>query len=232
MIHWLTQSYTELPESIEAVKNGGYLSEAEYRRLSLLRTNKRRKDWLLGRWTAKRLLQTVIWEKDGITLPLDMIMITNKADGVSDYQLPIANHQYSISISHSSNNALVAIIEKPDIPVGADMKLITPRPSGFAESFFTKAELALGEGLVGKSRTVWETAVWSAKEAVLKALHLAWSVDTQAISCLIEPVNHLPQTWLPFAIKCDNGRLPAADPTLTGWWRVEDDFVLTIAAGT
>lgn len=192
---------------------------------------KRREDWLLGRWTAKRLLQTVIWEHDGVTLPLDMITIGNDADGVPNCQLPIANCPLSISISHANGRAFAAAIEKPHAPIGADMERIQPRPAGFVEEYFTLAEIALGYGLVGPERAVWETAVWSAKEAVLKALHLGLSVNTRAVSCLIEPVDRPPTWWTPFAIRCDNGRLPQPAPPLTGWWRVEDGFVLTIAVG-
>lgn len=224
MIHWLTQTHHEIPAC-------DYLTETELARFQELKTAKRRTDWLLGRWTAKRLLQTVIWETDGITLPLDMITITNNPDGVPNCQLPIANCQLSISISHAHGRAFVAATEKVNAPIGADMELIQPRPAGFAEEYFALAEIGLGYGLVGQERAVWETAVWSAKEAVLKALHLGLSVNTRAVSCLIEPMAQPPGIWTPFAIRCDNGRLPRPAPPLTGWWRVEDGFVLTIAVG-
>ncbi|MCL4262263.1 MAG: 4'-phosphopantetheinyl transferase superfamily protein [Anaerolineae bacterium] len=224
MIHWLTQILDEIPAE-------DYLTDVEIARFQELKTEKRRADWLLGRWTAKRLLQTVLWEKDGVTLPLDMITITNNPDGDPDYRLPITDHRFSISISHAHGRAFVAAVEKDHAPIGADMELIQPRPAGFAEEYFTLAEIALGYGLVGSERAVWETAVWSAKEAVLKALHLGLSVDTRAISCLIEPVERPPTWWTPFAIRFDQTRLPKPAPPLTGWWRVEDDFVLAIATG-
>lgn len=224
MIHWLTQSRADIPAY-------DYLTDAELARFQKLKVTKRRTDWLLGRWTAKRLLQTVLWHKDGVTLPLDMIAISNDADGVPNCRLPIANCQLSISISHAHGRAFVAAIEKPHAPIGADMELIRPRPAGFADAYFTSAELALGQGLGDEERAIWETAVWSAKEAVLKALHLGLSVDTRAVSCLIEPPAQKPKIWMPFVVQCDHGRLPRPAPPLTGWWRVEDDFVLTIATG-
>jgi len=224
MIHWLTQSRADIPAY-------DYLTDAELARLQKLKATKRRTDWLLGRWTAKRLLQTVLWQKDGMTLPLDMITITNNADGVPDYQIPTTDRRLSISISHAHGRAFVAAIEKSGSPIGADMELIRPRPDGFAAAYFTPAELALGQGLVDQDRAVWETAVWSAKEAVLKALHLGLSVDTRAVSCLIEPPAQMPKIWMPFVVLCDHGRLPRPTPPLSGWWRVEDDFVLTIATG-
>lgn len=231
MIHWLTQSHTELPSPLKVKESARYLNEEEQARYLMLKTRKRRNDWLLGRWTAKRLLQTVIWEKDGITLPLDMITIRNNKDGAPDYHSPLTNRRFSISISHSHEHAFVAVIEKPDVPVGADIELIQARPKGFAETYFTLAEICLGNDLTGQERALWETAAWSAKESVLKALHLGLSVDTRAVSCLIEPVTRLPQTWIPFAVKCDDGRLPQPALPLNGWWRVDGNFVLTIAVG-
>lgn len=230
MIHWLTQSFDDIPSFDQKDTIGTYLNDEEQARLATLRTTKRQQDWLLGRWTAKRLLQTVLWEHNGVTLPLDMITIRNNADGVPDCQLSTAHCPLSISISHSYGRAFVAAIEKPNALIGADMEKIEARPAGFGEAYFTMAEIALGYGLVGPERAVWETAVWSAKEAVLKALHLGLSVDTRAVSCLIEPVARPSTTWMPFAVRLDQKRLPKPAPSLQGWWRLEDGFVLTMAA--
>jgi 4'-phosphopantetheinyl transferase len=214
MIHWLTQSQAELSGQT------GFLNETETARLATLKTAKRQQDWLLGRWTAKRLLQTVLFEAEGTSIPLDMITIMNNQDGVPDYRLPITDHRLSISISHSHGRAFVAAIEKADALIGADMEKIESRPTGFGEAYFTMAEIVLGYGLAGQERAVWETAVWIAKEAVLKALHLGLSVDTRAISCLIEPVARPSSNWMPFAVRFDQKRLPKPAPALNGWWRV------------
>ena len=230
MIHWLTQTHTELPTPARAMEMGGYLTEEEETKLLTLRTNKRREDWLLGRWTAKRLLQTVIWEKNGTSLPLDLITITNNADGVPDYRLPDEDHKFSISISHSHGRAFVAAIEKANAPIGADLEKIEQRPSGFVESYFTRAEQTAVLACAPNQylQNVLMTAIWSAKESVLKALHLGLSVDTLAVECLLDPIKTVPTEWVPFVVGCDNGRLPKVAPPLMGWWRVEDGFVLTV----
>ncbi|MBE2224326.1 MAG: 4-phosphopantetheinyl transferase family protein, partial [Anaerolineae bacterium] len=72
------------------------------------------------------------------------------------------------------------------------------------------------------------TAVWSAKEAVLKALHLGLTVDTRSVACLLDVGEERPLTWTPFPIHCDDTRLPQAAPPLTGWWRTYENFVLTL----
>ena len=145
-------------------------------------------------------------------------------------KLPVSNHHYTISISHAHDYALVAAIDKLDVRLGVDMERIQVRPDGFAETYFTMAEIGLGWCLWGPDRAVWETAIWSAKEAVLKALHLGLSVDTRTVSCLIKPVGYLPQVWIPFEIAGENGRLSSATQALRGWWRVYGEFVTTVVA--
>ena len=207
-----------------------YLGEAEREKLASLRTEKRRQDWLVGRWTAKRLLQRVIWEASKMTVPLNLIAIGNDSDGVPFYQSPVSNLQCSISISHGHGRAFVAAVIKLDWPLGADMELVAPRPDGFVEDYFTEAEARLVRQANGEGRDRLVTAVWSAKEAVLKALHLGLSVDTRAVSCLPETGDGDTAVWRPFIIHLDEKRLPRPAPDLAGWWRSDENFVLTLAA--
>jgi len=230
MIHWLTQSHNVLPQSAVNGQPTLFLSDSEATRLDTLPTERRRRDWLLGRWTAKRLLQTVIWETTHTTVPLDLITVANTADGVPriESQLPLVHGQFSISISHSQGQALVTAVAKPDWPIGCDIEKIEPRGELFIDDYFTEAEALLVRQVAGAQRVVLVTAVWSAKESVLKALHLGLSVDTQAVTCLIDPEKQPSDTWVPFQIRCDNGRLPRPAPYLSGWWRVVEEFVVTL----
>ena len=230
MIHWLTQSHDILPQTAVSHRAPSFLSDSEAARLATLPTEKRRRDWLLGRWTVKRLLQTVIWETSHTTVPLDLITVTKTADGVPmiKSQLPLVNGQYSISISHSHGQALVAAVAMPNWPIGCDIEKLAPRGESFIDDYFTEAEALLVRQAEGELRDLLVTAVWSAKEAVLKALHLGLSVDTQAVACLIDPEKRPSDTWVPFKIQADNGRLPQPAPHLSGWWRTMDQFVLTL----
>ncbi|MEZ4770263.1 MAG: 4'-phosphopantetheinyl transferase superfamily protein [Caldilineales bacterium] len=82
------------------------------------------------------------------------------------------------------------------------------------------------------------TATWSAKESVLKALQLGLTVDTRRVTVLCQIAGDLTQ-WTPVQIDCDSAILPhpdgadgvstAASHRLDGWWRVEGDYVLTMA---
>lgn len=230
MIHWLTQSHEVIPHTAVTGQRTLFLSEKEAARLASLPTEKRRRDWLLGRWTTKRLLQTVIWETKNTTVPLDLITVSNDPDGVPmiESQLPMIDGKFSLSISHSHGHALVTAVAKPNWPIGCDLEKIAPRDEMFINDYFTETEVLLVRQAAGKQRDLLVTAVWSAKEAVLKALHLGLSVDTQAVACLLDPGKQPSDSWVPFKIRCDNKRLPKTVPHLSGWWRTMNQFVMTL----
>lgn len=240
MIHWLVQSIDAHAELARGLPPAGLLSLEEQARYAGFKSDKRRRDWLLGRWTAKKLVQSLTWESSGSVVPLDQFIVRNDADGVPtiNCQSSIVNCQLDISISHSSGYALCAVVE--DGVIGADIERIERRADGFVEDYFTEAELeriaysVLRIPLVDTQyaiRNTLVTAIWSAKEAVLKALHLGLSVDTRSVSCLVGPAANPLQKWTPFAIELDEQRLNRPAPALAGWWRTLDEHVLTLVMG-
>jgi 4'-phosphopantetheinyl transferase len=219
MIHWLFESAQNLVEPPE-----WFLSAAEMERYSLFQFPKRRADWLLGRWTAKRLLQAVLLEQFQQLVPLDSIEITNDGDGVPHatcYLLPAAYH---LSLSHSRQHALAAV--SPQV-VGADLEFVEPRAENFFDDYFTDREIASVKQAALEVRDTLVTAIWSAKEAALKALHKGLSVDTRAVDITFGPVQQAPEQWSPFQATV-SGLLP--ETSLRGWWRVLGGYVLTLAA--
>ncbi|MBK8989047.1 MAG: 4'-phosphopantetheinyl transferase superfamily protein [Chloroflexi bacterium] len=247
MIHWLVQSSDHSPDFQVGAPLGGVLHPGEQAKLATLKTEKRRRDWLLGRWTAKRLIQSIVQEHLAQTLALPAIEIRNgsKGDPVVNGQLSMVNGQWStdngqssidnlqafltLSISHAHGHAFCAVVERPHWPIGADIEWVEQRSPVFVADYFTAAEQALVAQAADEAmRDVLVTAVWSAKEAVLKALHLGLTVDTCSVECLIEPVAQRPSAWTPFVVRCDNGRLPQPAPQFSGWWRTWENFVLTL----
>jgi 4'-phosphopantetheinyl transferase len=240
MIHWLMQSHSAHPNLARGIPPVGLLSDVEWERWENLTTEKRKRDWLCGRWTAKLLLQNLYREKTGYTIPGDSFSIINNAGGVplvtGHWSLATG---YSLSISHSHGYALCAVAEHPHYSIGADLERIEERVDGFVEDYFTAGERERVACCVLRNqanthhaiRNTLINATWSAKEAVLKALHLGLSVDTRTVECLIEPFVEPPTCWTPFTIQCDNNRLPHPAPKLKGWWQVQGDFVLTVAMG-
>jgi 4'-phosphopantetheinyl transferase len=232
MIHWLVQSSTVHPALRRESAPEGLLSPAEQARYRALKTDKRRADWLLGRWTAKHLLQAMLEAAEGKLFPLDQLSVINNADG-APLALIEGHPPLSLSISHSHGQAFCAAIRHPAWPLGADMERIEPRSPAFVEDYFTQAELERvrrSEQLSVQARDTLVAAIWSGKEATLKALRLGLSVDTRAVACLIEPAAAPPQTWTPFAVQLELSRLPALPPSLMGWWRVWNDYVLALVS--
>ncbi|MEN9935778.1 MAG: hypothetical protein RLZZ387_2357 [Chloroflexota bacterium] len=213
MIHYLLQSSADHPGLAEGVPPEGLLSAAERERFESLGTAKRRRDWLLGRWTAKRLLQTTL-RQQGCDLPLDALEIRAAPDGAPEVVLAHAadgapevfvgqratqhsalstqhsalSTQYSLSISHSRGRALCALSVGGGLAVGCDIELVELRSPGFARDYFTEDERALLAGAPAEQRDTLVTTIWSAKEAALKALRLGLTVDTRAVTCLPELV--------------------------------------------
>ena len=271
MIRWLVQSNTDHPDLAAGRVPAGLLNAAEAARLAAFTHPKRRRDWLLGRWTAKLLLQAHLTETTGECLALETLVIDNDPDGapyaqyvdgagvlLSDRRLGqfCDRLPVSLSISHSNGYAFCAVcdlatvatrMEQPaDTPqtplpqVGADIELVEPRARQFVEDFFTRDEIRSMRNAPPDLYDLLVTAVWSAKEAVLKALHLGLRVDTRCVDCQISPCR--PRDWEPFAIRL-GGQLDQTTPghagstrALYGWWRTMCDdvsgasFVLTLVA--
>jgi 4'-phosphopantetheinyl transferase len=75
---------------------------------------------------------------------------------------------------------------------------------------------------------LFATAIWSGKEAVLKALRKGLRLDVRCIACLFDATPPV-QEWRPFQIDLD-AQLSAQFPGLwSGWWRLHGQHVLTMA---
>jgi 4'-phosphopantetheinyl transferase len=243
MICWLLQSSSDLPVDGEGDREVSYLARQEREQYAALKTEKRRHDWLLGRWTAKKLVQAIVWEECGRPLKLDEILIGRGMDGApfvscnSDSVLP----NYDLSISHSGDLAFCATVRRrspaeTDACLGADIERVEARPAGFVREYFTEEEAALVEHFPVDGRAGLVTTLWSAKEAALKAIRQGLRLDTRSLTCLVEPRRDSSQTWIPFSIHWDQSKLARggvdieAVPTLSGWWREVDGYVLTLAS--
>ncbi len=109
MIHWLLQSLDDCPEILRGDGTPAWLSAAEQQRT--FKAEKRRRDWLLGRWTAKNLVQRYLAQTTGETPALESIVIDADADGAPyascEGRLPV-----SLSISHSHGTAFCGLVER------------------------------------------------------------------------------------------------------------------------
>jgi 4'-phosphopantetheinyl transferase len=233
MIHWLLQSASDHPDLAHGIAPAGLLSADEQIRMAALKIGKRRRDWLLGRWTAKHLVQAYIEQQTGLRLPLAALAIATEPSGaprvMADYapnlQSAICNLQ--LSISHSGDRAICALVE--GARVGVDIERIEPRDWQFVEDYFTADEILQVRIAPVEQRERLITLIWSAKEAALKVLRLGLSVDTRSIACAIAQPDPA-REWSPVTFASDQ-RLLQLDiaPALAGWWRIIGRYVLVVA---
>lgn len=227
-IHWLVTGADRIPWAAGERQDTGILSPREWERWQALKTGKRRRDWLAGRWAAKRLLQPLL-PAAGVSRPLDTIVIVNNPDGAPRVE---GFPGISLSISHAGMLAAAAAVIAPGCAVGIDLEVIAPRTAVFTGDYFTAEERQQVEHAPPIWRTTQVNAIWSAKESALKALGVGLRVDTRAVSCRFEAFSQPPTAWTEFTVRLDAARLGGDLPTLHGWWRVIPGYVLTLILGT
>lgn len=229
-----------------------WLAPDEQLRALAFRVPKRRNDWLTGRLNLKALVCDVLEPRLGgrpspATLFIDRLPSgaprVRWVDG-SEGGLP----PLGVSNSHSHGAALATVLWTDTLAaqgwhaaVGADIEWIEPRSDGFVRDFLTEPErhyCAQRED----ERHLRANLVWSAKEAVLKALQRGLTADTWWLTCIpagdaAEPAPAVrviaqpgDREWRSFTVSCDD-RLGAGDVRFGGVWRVIDGYVATIAVG-
>jgi len=272
VIHWLLQSLDDCPEILRGDATPAWLSAAEQARLHGFKVEKRRRDWLLGRWTAKNLVQRYLAQTTGESPALDTIFIGADADGAPYASCKLRGARgedrlaVSLSISHSHGTAFCGLVENvgmgdyaikrleigdwrlgaipqspisnlplsqsPPLPIspslGCDIEFVEPREPSFVRSYFTAKEMAAVMA-VGQNQDMLTTAIWSGKEAVLKALREGLRIDTRRITCRFEEFAAPPQEWTPFQISVDEGLTAQFPGFWSGWWCIKEQFVLTMA---
>lgn len=220
-IHWLCEEWDGAREET------ALLAPAEAAAFAALRSDKRRRDWLLGRRVAKRLVQRVL-AAAGPPPPLSDIAILSHPDGWPYVILPDATPALTLSISHSHDHAFGALA-LGHRPLGCDLEYVEPRSPGFVADYFTGEERALVATAAEERRPTLANAIWSGKEAALKAIRRGLAEDTRLVSCLPQEVGGAAEAWRPLLIRWQQPERNL--PALMGWWRAAGEYVLTLATG-
>jgi 4'-phosphopantetheinyl transferase len=184
---------------------------------SSLVVDKRRAEWRLGRYAAKKAVAAVVG------LDPANIEVRSATDGApeafrSEEPIPVA-----ISISHSNDSAL-CVVAGVGVAVGCDLEVIEPRAEAFVSDYFTDAERHMVAMSSMSDRDLVVTFIWSAKESALKAMRAGLRLDTRDVEV---EASGPPRagTWNPMVVRGSTG-----EPAYAGWARCEGRFVVTLAA--
>lgn len=198
-----------------------WLAPPESEAIARFRVGKRRNDWRLGRWTAKRLLVPYLGLDPGAGT-FARIEIIAAADGAPEASLDGRPLGLALSLSHSGDFAVCAVAPA-GTALGCDLEKIRSLRAATVRDHFTGAERDLVESRTGDDRSLRATLIWSAKESALKALRTGMRQDTRDVE--VEPVvARRAGVWQSLTVQ---QRKPKKR-SFTGWWRTIDGYVLTI----
>jgi 4'-phosphopantetheinyl transferase len=213
-VAWFSQGMASVPA------DDGWLTDTEAAWVARMRYPKRRSEFRLGRWTAKRAL--ALW----LALPeapaaLRRVEIDRAPDGAPAPRLDGGLAPVSVSMTDRADWA-VCIVGPPRLGLGCDLELVEPRSAGFVADYLTPAEqdcvAARPEG-----RDVLANLIWSAKESALKVLRTGLRRDTRSVEVTLGPAG-TGDGWTPLLVESREGsRFP-------GFWRRYGAFLLTCAA--
>jgi len=219
-VHWLEQTAADLPAEDD------WLSTGEALRMNGMRFAKRRGDWRLGRWTAKRAVSLYL------NLPANpqsfaRIEVRPAASGAPDVFIVNEPAPVTISISHREGRAACAVgqaVPPACVMLGCDLEIVERRSSAFATDYFTAEEQELLAQASPADRLRLLALLWSGKESVLKALRVGLRLDTRSVAVDSFQAQVPGGTdWRPLRAH-HNGQV------LSGWWRQTENVVRTMVA--
>jgi 4'-phosphopantetheinyl transferase len=217
-VYWREQSESGIPAGDD------WLTPRERERASGLRCEKRRRDWRLGRWTAKTAL-AVYWRLPSDCHTLAGLEIRPAASGAPLVFLDDEPATVAISLSHRSGRAVCAVAPA-GTALGCDLEFIEPRTEAFAADYFTAEEQSLVRSASISQRAPLLALLWSGKESALKALGEGLRLDTRSVN--VQPAGFLhpvsSEQWHSLSASCNGSQV------FHGWWHADVNFVRTLLA--
>ncbi|HEY6947037.1 MAG TPA: 4'-phosphopantetheinyl transferase superfamily protein [Candidatus Acidoferrum sp.] len=169
-----------MEQTLADVPDGNaWLSPSEADELSAKRFAKRRRDWLLGRWTAKNAAALCL----GIAKDLQAlgeIEIRSKPSGAPEVFLRNEPAPVTISLSHRAGMGACCIAPS-HVLLGCDLETIEPHGDAFAADYFTVEEQMFVAKTEPTNRLSLLALFWSGKESALKALCKGLQLDTRSV---------------------------------------------------
>lgn len=194
-----------------------WLTPAERTQLAALRFARRRLDFRLGRFAAKRTLAALLG------LPPEPRTWRSLDVPSRDGLPPRARHhghalRVGLSLSHRAELGLAAVCASGAL--GCDVERVEPHGAAMVEQFFAPSE----RRAIARARDPeeWTALLWSAKESALKALGIGLAVDAREVVARAAPAA---AEWSRLDV-----RLAGRSAPLGGWWRRLGPYVLTLVA--
>ncbi|HXW58652.1 MAG TPA: 4'-phosphopantetheinyl transferase superfamily protein [Solirubrobacteraceae bacterium] len=194
-----------------------WLAGEERQTHETLRFEPRRRDWRLGRWTAKVAVGT--W----LGVAAERVQILAAADGAPEAYLDGHATGLSVSLSHRAGRSLAAVAAAP-IVVGCDLELVEPRSAAFVREWLTPGEQALLASCAEGEHARFANLAWAAKEAAAKVRRSGMRLDLRHAA--VTPALDEPREggWRALLVRWEEGAGATA-----GWWREDSGFMMAIA---
>jgi 4'-phosphopantetheinyl transferase len=215
-VYWLEQSEEDLPEE------NNWLCPSEISFLDSLRFAKRRADWRLGRWTAKRALAAYL-SLPSSSSTLAKIEVRPAPSGAPEAIVEDKPAAATISLSHRKGRA-ICTVAPPSVHLGCDLEVIEPHSDAFISDYLAAEEQALVMRQSVADRPLFLAVLWSGKESALKALRTGLRLDTRAV--IVGPVDLSFDRygWSPLRVYYIGGEI------FYGWWQTADGMVRSVVA--
>ncbi len=196
-----------------------WLSPREAAYLARLRFPKRRREFRLGRWTAKSAVARVLRLDPGA---LGRIVVERAADGAPMPLLDGRPAGLYLTMTDRADQA-VCVVGPAELRIGCDLELVETRSRGFVLDYFTPAEQRLLAAAGPEQHDLLANLVWCGKESALKVLRTGLRRDTRSVEVSL-PGKPQHGGWSPLRVTTREGQL------FPGWWQRFGAFLLTVAA--
>jgi 4'-phosphopantetheinyl transferase len=215
-LFWLSQGMADVPA------DDAWLSAREAAWVAHMRFPKRRTEFRLGRWTAKRALALYL-KRDASVGALQSIEIDRAPDGAP---APLVDGRPAgayVTMTDRADQA-ACLVGPPGTALGCDLELVEPRSEAFVADFLTPPEQRLVAAAGGgDARDLLANLVWCGKESALKVLRTGLRRDTRSVEVSL-PDGARVDGWAPMNVRAVEGT------DFPGWWQRFGAFVLTVAA--
>jgi len=215
-VYWLEQTAADVPAEND------WFSANEAGRLSAMRFTKRRADWLLGRWTAKRALSVYLGVPANPHV-FKKMEIRSAPSGAPEAFFENLPAPATISLSHRDGIA-TCTVAIPGVEMGCDLEIVEPRSDAFVADYFTVEEQALVRRASSGDRDRLLAVLWSGKESALKALHEGLRLDLRTVMVTPSNAESSSSSWSPVEVGYSDHRI------FRGWWQHADHIVRTVVA--